>query len=324
MALLDLSAAFDTCNHHILLSRLETQFHVSGSALTWFSSYLNNRSQRAKIKDSLSDPVKLVTGFPQGSGWGPQAYSKYVGPLGDLLRLLRVLYHLFEDDIQLLTPMNPNSLDSQSLAFFCMESTISEVASWMTRNKLKMNESKTEFIVFGTRQRSINVDGDCIEAKKCLRNLGSMFDTELKMAEHVSHVLKVGYFQLRQLRTIRKYLTPMATKILVHATVISRLDYANALLYGIAETQLSRLQRLQNCAARLVTGDSRQVDSIEVLKKLHWLPIRARIRYKVLLLAFKALHNLAPQYLKDMLPVQSNVRITRSSNGGLRLVERKS
>ena len=212
-----------------------------------------------------------------------------------------------------------------------MESTISEVASWMTRNKLKMNESKTEFIVFGTRQqvskvrqRSINVGGDCIEAKKCVRNLGSMFDTELKMAEHVSHVLKVGYFQLRQLRTIRKYLTPMATKILVHASVISRLDYANALLYGIAETQLSRLQRLQNCAARLVTGDSRQVDSIEVLKKLHWLPIRARIRYKVLLLAFKALHNLAPQYLKDMLPVQSNVRITRSSNGGLRLVERKS
>ena len=75
MALLDLSAAFDTCNQHILLSRLETQFHVSGSALTWFSSYLNNRSQRVKIKDSLSDPVKLVTGFPQGSGWGPRLFK---------------------------------------------------------------------------------------------------------------------------------------------------------------------------------------------------------------------------------------------------------
>ena len=144
------------------------------------------------------------------------------------------------------------------------------------------------------------------------------------MTEHVSHVLQVGYFQLRQLRMIRKYLTPMAAKILIHATVISRLDYANAVLYGIAETQLDRLQRLQNYAARLITGDSREVDSAEVLKTLHWLPVRARIRYKILLLTYEALNNLAPPYLKDMLAVQTNARNTRSSNGGPRLVEKKS
>ena len=194
-----------------------------------------------------------------------------------------------------------------------------------------MNESKTEFIVFGTRQQIskvqrsvINVGNDVIKAKKCVRNLGSMFDAELKMTEHVNHVLKVGYFQLRQLRTIKKYLTPTAIKILIHASVISRLDYANALLYGIAESQLTRLQRLQNCAARLVTGDSREVDSVLVLKKLHWLPVRARIQYKVLLLTFKALNNLGPEYMKDMLPLQSQLRNTRSSKGGTRLMEPKS
>ena len=129
MALLDLSAAFDTCDHRILLSRLETQFRISGSALDWFGSYLRNRSQRVKIKNSLSDPVELITGFPQGSGWGPQAYSKYDGPLGDLLRLLNVLYHLFADDTQLLKSLNPSCLDSQVRAFSCLENTISEVAS---------------------------------------------------------------------------------------------------------------------------------------------------------------------------------------------------
>ena len=331
MALLDLSAAFDTCNHDILLSRLETQFRISGDALTWFRSYLDNRHQRVKINNSISDPVTLDTGFPQGSGWGPQAYSKYVGPLGELLRLLQVLYHLFADDIQLSKPRNPKSVDSQSHAFSFLENSISEVASWMTQNKLKMNESKTEFIIFGTRkqvskvhQNSFSVGGEDIIAKKHVRNLGSMFDTELKMTEHVNHVLKVGYFQLRQLKMIRKYLTPMAAKILIHASVISRLDYANALLFGIAETQLNRLQRLQNYAARVITGDSREVDSVQVLKKLHWLPVRARIRYKILLLAYKALNNLAPQYLKDMLSIQTNTRHTRSSNGGLRLVERRS
>ena len=331
MALLDLSAAFDTCNHDILLSRLERQFHISGAALSWFRSYLTNRTQRVKIKCSLSHPVELETGFPQGSGWGPQAYSKYVGPLGDLLRLLQVLYHLFADDTQLLKPMNPNSIDSQNTAFSCLESTISEVSQWMTKNKLKLNESKTEFIIFGTKkqvskvlQRSITVGGDRIEAKQVVRNLGSMFDSELKMAQHVSHVLRVGYFQLRQLKLIRKYLTPVAAKILVHASVISRLDYANALLFGIAETQLNRLQRLQNYAARLITRDSCDVDSASVLKKLHWLPIRARIRYKILLLTYKALNNLAPQYLKDILSIHIHARKTRSSNGGLRLVEPKS
>ena len=258
MALLDLSAAFDTCDHRILLSRLETQFHISGSALSWFASYLNNRSQRVKINNTLSDPVDLVTGFPQGSGWGPQAYSKYVGPLGDLLRLLEVLYHLFADDTQLLKPLNPNCPSSQSQAFACLEHTIAEVSSWMTTNKLKMNESKTEFIIFGTRkqvskvqQNSINVGGDTIGAKRHVRNLGAMFDTELKMNEHVSQVLKSGYFQLRQLRVIRKCLTPMSLKILVHASIISRLDYANALLYGIAEYQKNGLQRLQNFVVRL-------------------------------------------------------------------------
>ena len=119
MALLDLSAAFDTCNHDILLSRLESQFHITGTALAWFRSYLDNRTQRVKIDDSLSDPIHLETGFPQGSGWGPQ------GPLGQLLRLLQVLYHLFADDTRLLKPLNPNSMDSQSRAFLSLENTIS-------------------------------------------------------------------------------------------------------------------------------------------------------------------------------------------------------
>ena len=90
------------------------------------------------------------------------------------------------------------------------------------------------------------------------------------------------------------------------------------------EYQINRLQRLQNCAARLITGDTRDVNSIIVLRKLHWLPIRARIRYKILLLTFKAIHNHGPQYMKNMLLIQVNVRNTRSSNNELRLAEQKS
>ena len=284
-----------------------------------------------KINETLSDPIELETGFPQGSGWGPQAYSKYVGPLGELLRLLQVLYHLFADDTQLLQSLNPNSVDSQVLALQYMENAISEVSKWMTQNKLKLNESKTEFIIFGTgkqmqkmQQNAISIGGELIEAKPCVRNLGAYFDSELKMETHVNNILKVGYFHLRQIRTIRKYLTDFATKCLVHATIMSRIDYANALLYNIPEVLIDKLQRLQNCAARLITGDTRSVNSMLVLKKLHWLPIRARIRYKIVLLTFKSLKGLAPSYLREMLEVRVSCRDTRLSNSGLRLVEPRS
>ena len=170
-------------------------------------------------------------------------------------------------------------------------------------------------------QNSINVSGDRIKGKEVVRNLGSMFDSELKMAQHVSYILKIGYFHLRELTLIRKYLTPVAAKILVYASVISRLDYANALLFGITETQL---HRLQNCAARSITGDAREIASVKceiASVQPYCLPIRARIRYKILILSFKALHSLAPPYLKDMLSIQVHVRNTRLSNGGPRLIE---
>ena len=154
LALLDLSAAFDTCNHSILLSRLEREFNISEVALKWFKSYLSERKQRVKINSSLSDPVQLSTGFPQGSGWGPQAYSKYVGPLGDLLSLLDILYHLFADDTQLYKTLNPNNMAAQSAAFSTMESAIDNVGQWMTQNKLKLNQSKTEFMIFGKKNPS--------------------------------------------------------------------------------------------------------------------------------------------------------------------------
>ena len=171
---------------------------------------------------------------------------------------------------------------------------------------------------------TIRVGAEDIKAKPAVRNLGSHFDIELKMATHVNHVLKIGYFHIRQISIIRKYLTLDATKTLVHAMILSRIDYANALLYGIPETQLNRLQRLQNRAARLITQDSKHVDSKTVLRKLHWLPIRARINFKVVLLAFKALNGLAPPYIRDMLTVIEPKRNTRMSNSGVRLVEPRS
>ena len=111
---------------------------------------------------------------------------------------------------------------------------------------------------------------------------------------------------------IRKYLDIDATKTLVHAYVTSRLDYCNSLVYGMAKEFTEKLQRVQNTAARLITR-TRKFDHITpILKDLHWLPIVERIKYKVLLLAYKAQHGLAPKYLEDLVvpyvPPRDNLR----------------
>ena len=100
---------------------------------------------------------------------------------------------------------------------------------------------------------------------------------------------------------IRSYLTPETAKLLLHAFVTSKLDYCNSLLYGVPKYQILRLQRIQNVAARLVTATSRYDHISPVLKQLHWLPVAQRIKFKILLLTYKALKDCAPSYIKDLL-----------------------
>ena len=191
----------------------------------------------------------------------------------------------------------------------------------MNENRLKLNQSKTEFMMIGsTRQLqkmsydSISVDGEKIVAKPFVRNLGAWFDEDLRMRKHVSEVVRIGYYHIRQLWRIRDYLTENAAKTIVHSLVCSRIDYCNALLFGISESSLSKLQRLQNCAARLVTKQSKYCNITEVLIDLHWLPVKARIDFKILLWAFKCLKGIAPIYLSELLTVRENKRTLRSSS----------
>ena len=206
LTLLDLSAAFDTVNHDILITRLQRDYGVSGSAIKWFNSYLRNRDQKVMIGDVFSDAVALETGVPQGSGGGPGAYTRYTRNLGTIIRNLMLLFHLFADDTQLYRSVDPNSKSSQISAREQIENGIGTIGKWMNQNKLKLNKDKTEFIMIGSSQQlrkmqysSIEVAGEVIEGKGSVRNLGSHFDNEMKMHIHVQHVLKCGYYQLRQL-----------------------------------------------------------------------------------------------------------------------------
>ena len=317
LALLDLSAAFDTVNHDILIERLQRDYGISDTAAKWFNSYLRDRDQKVVIGDAFSGAVALETGVPQGSGGGPGAYTRYTRNLGTIIRDLMLLFHLFADDTQLYQSVDPGSIISQNNGRERMENGISEIGNWMNRNRLKLNKEKTEFLMIGTSQQlrkmqysSIRVAGDVIECKSSVRNLGSFFDNEMKMHTHVHYILKCGYYQLRQLNVIRRCLTSKTATTLIVSIIFSKLDYCNALLYGIPDGLLTKLQKLQNACARFVTK-RRKFDSIsDALRELHWLPVRARIEFKILVWVYKCLNGNAPVYLVSLLslPEQSRSR----------------
>uniref|UniRef100_A0A8C6SBV1 Reverse transcriptase domain-containing protein n=1 Tax=Neogobius melanostomus TaxID=47308 RepID=A0A8C6SBV1_9GOBI len=142
LVLLDLSAAFDTVDHGILLHRLENWVGISGTALNWFKSYLEDRTYFVKNGNCVH---KITCGVPQGSILGPVLFNLYMLPLGDVIRRHGVNFHSYADDTQLYISMSPDDTRPMDALFNC----ILDIESWMTENFLQLNQDKTEVLVIG-------------------------------------------------------------------------------------------------------------------------------------------------------------------------------
>lgn len=322
LVLLDLSAAFDTIDHDILLSRLKNNFGITGKALGWIKSYLSDRSQRVVVNNIPSPDSEMKFGVPQGSVLGPLLFTLYMTPLADIVSQYGLYYHFYADDSQLYVSFNPRS--DVTNVFRNIEHCISSVKSWMQTNLLKLNDSKTEYIYICSKYFSefkpvygIHVGDSEIRPQSCIRNLGAFFDKHMTLERFVNEKVKSCIFYLRNISRIRRYLTPEATKLIIHAYVISRIDYANSLLVGVNKSYLRRLQVVQNYAARLIFKSSRRESATPLLRSLHWLPIEFRITYKLLLITFKCLSGNAPVYLSELLDIYVPSRQLRSSSSVL-------
>ncbi len=306
LLMLDLSAAFDTIDHGILLTRLEKSYGIQGVAHKWIKSYLTGRTQSVVIDGNNSTPRELDFSVPQGSVLGPRKYCMYCRVIGLIASHFGLQYHCYADDSQLYIVFR--SLEGWTKAVKPIEDCVTDIYGWMELNLLKMNEEKTEFIVFSPWSSPISVETislqvgkSVIRPDKVVKNLGTHWDLHLQMEKQVNSVCKSCYYQLRILGKIRHYLSVDTCRTLVQAFVVSRLDYGNACLSGITEELMLKLEHVQNDAARLISGKGKYDHISATLYEYHWLPVPKRIDFKILMYVFKCVNSFAPEYLSNLL-----------------------
>ena len=319
LVLLDLSSAFDTIDHQILLDRLASFYGFSGLALSLLRSYLSDRTHHVVVQSSSSPAFHITTGVPQGSVLGPLLFSLYTSPISHILENTNISFHLYADDTQLYISFSGS--DSSS-ALASLSHALDSVYSWLTLNRLSVNPNKTEYLLIGTQQQrskitdsSLSFHGTALVPVSSARNLGVVFESDLSFDQHISNVCRSSFYHIRQLRQIRPSLDLNSSIQLANALVSSKLDYCNSLFYGLPDTSIKRLQRVQNSLARVIFPSLKRSDHITpALVKLHWLPIHKRIKFKIATITFKVLKNRQPSYLLDLLQPHNPQRSLRSSD----------
>jgi len=266
-----------------------------------------------------SSIIDCEHGVPQGSVLGPLLFTLYVSPIANIISSFGVSHTQYADDTQLYVALDDVKSAPTLSDCFCA------VQHWLDINGLAMNPEKTEAITIGTsaRQRvegpanTVDLGSVNIKPASSVRSLGVTIDNTLAFNEHVDNVCRASNFHIRALRHIRKNISENTAKTIAHSMVEGRLDYCNAVLYGTSASNISKLQRVQNSMARVVTGSARYANITPVLADLHWLPVEYRIQFKIAVTTFKVLTTCEPTYLADIIRFYTPSRSLRSSGKNL-------
>ena len=308
LLLLDLSAAFDTVNIEVLLSILHSEIGIRGSALQWFSSFLRNRTMRVKINDDYSKTFVLEFGIPQGSVLGPILFNIYIRSLYKHVEKTGFNIKGFADDHQLYVsfsaPFQVHFLGEKIRQILFL------VDKWMKCFFLKLNPSKSKIIVFGPKSvknalyiNGVFIDNDrsCLRFSNVVKNLGVQLDSALSFSNQINFCVSSAFNSIKLISKLKPFLNQKEKCTLVTSLVLPKIDYGNSLYYNINSNMITKLQYVQNSAARIVFNRRKYDHASDLMKGLHWLPVKERIIYKINLLIHKCLFGIAPYDLCHLL-----------------------
>jgi len=307
LMLLDLSAAFDTVEHRKLLKILFDEIKIRGTALRWFQSFLTGRHQRTRIGSDVSEAIVLEFGVPQGSVLGPVLFNIYIRSLYLTVKAAGFNIHGYADDQQVYKSFKP--YDIVDILNIQIINCFKIIETWMIDYCLHLNPGKTQILLVAPKNilKEINIQGILFHDNTCIRfinstkDLGILLDHRLSFEPQILNLKRDCFRLLRNIVKRRYLFNNEQLKLIVNSIIVCKLDYCNSLYYGVNKYLLSQLQLIQNAAAKTIVG-LRKFDHLgDTLKELHWLPIIYRIDYKILLIVFKCLNGLGPDYLCSML-----------------------
>ena len=237
----------------------------------------------------------------------------YTTPLGNIIKKHDLNYHVYADDTQLYLSIEPSNVSD---IVFALENCIRDVKSWMLENKLQLNADKTEIMLINPKKYDIDVNNvvignDSIPFSNSAKNLGVYISNDLSMQCHVTNICKAVYLEIRRLKHMSSFVDQNSLKTLASSFISSRLDYCNSLFMNMNK---DLMQKLQNFAAKIILKKSYRDHVTPCLIELHWLPIKYRIDYKIAILTYKCINNLAPDYLCKLVELYIPQRNLRSSN----------
>ena len=296
----DLSKAFDTVDHDILISKL-CHYGIHGATLNWFKSYLYNREQQCYINGQLSTAMKIRCGVPQGSILGPLLFLIYINDLPGSLSYSTA--RMYADDTNISTTAATFRHLIQAVNI-----DLSHLREWLLANKLSLNVTKTEQMFIGahfnlskiTSSPLIYIDDTPVKRVKEAKTLGIKIDERLSWAEHIEYISNKISSAIGGLRQVRPFI-PHKTALTIYNSLIQPLfDYCDVVWGNLSLTLAERLQKLHNRAARTITCSSYDIRSVEVRSKLNWPTLNERRKYHTAIVMYKILHGSAPSYLKEL------------------------
>ena len=303
---IDLKKAFDTIDHQIILQKLKN-YGIDENSLTWFHSYLTDRTQKCRVNGQLSDSVPVACGVPQGSSLGPLLFLIYINDLPNCLN--HTTARMFADDTSI-----SYASDSANELQNVINTELKGLSDWLTTNKLSLNIVKTEFMVVGSRQRiktlnneiDIEINGNMVNQVTSVKSLGVHLDNHLMWSEHTDKLCKKIASAIGALKRIRSCISVNTAIQVYQALIQPHFDYCCSVWDGLGETLSSKLQKLQNRAVRVITRSSYDTNATVLLDTLHLDNLSLRRKKFKAGLMFKTLKGDTPTYLQNLFSVRGS------------------